>query len=181
MERFVKDGKACAISRTKMMVMTALFIALGYVASSVLMIPLPAGGYVNPGDAVVLLGAYLLKPAYGAVAAGLGPALADFLGGYGIYVPATLIIKSLMGLTAAVLYRVLGKRSWSLVVCGIAAETIMVVGYCLYDGFLAGTMAAGLAGVPGNMVQAVFGITVSTMLTLALRRGNRIRQAFPCL
>lgn len=57
---------------------------------------------------MVLLGAYLLGPAYGAVAGGAGPALADLLSGYAMYVPGTLVIKALMGLTAALLYRALG-------------------------------------------------------------------------
>ena len=181
MEHFAEHETSRTGDRTKMMVMTALFVALGYVATTVLMIPSPTGGYLNLGDTVVLLGAYLLGPVYGAIAAGLGPALADLLSGYGIYVPATLVIKSLMGLTAAFLYQKLGKRTWSLVVCGVAAEAIMVVGYCLYDGFLAGTITAGLVGIPSNLAQALFGIVASTLLTLGLRRSGSVRRECPRL
>lgn len=77
----VAGGRAEALYKLKMMVMTALFIALGYVATSLLVIPIPGGGYLNLGDTIVLLGAYLLGPVYGAVAGGLGPALADLLAG----------------------------------------------------------------------------------------------------
>ena len=35
--------------------LTALFAALTCVATMVLVIPAPTGGYVNPGDAVVVL------------------------------------------------------------------------------------------------------------------------------
>ena len=35
-----------------------------------------------------------------------------------------LAIKAAMGMTAAVLYRALGRRHWALPVCGIAAEVI---------------------------------------------------------
>ena len=116
-------------SKTKMLVLTGLFAAMACVATMVLVVPSPTGGYMNLGDAVVLLGAYLLGPAWGAVAGGIGPALADLLAGYTEYVPATLVIKALMGLTAALLYQALGKKPWALVACGAAAEAIMVVGY----------------------------------------------------
>lgn len=167
--------------KLKMLVMTALFVALSYVATTVLMIPAPAGGYINLGDTVVLLGAYLLGPVYGAAAGGVGAALADLLTGYGVYVPATLVIKALMGLTAALLYRALKKKGWAVIVCGAAAETIMVAGYCLYDGFLAGDPAVGLMGVPGNLVQAVFGLAASAVLAAALRKSGYARKEFPAL
>ena len=181
MERVMEQRGTTTAYKVKMLVLTALFIALGYVATTVLMVPSPTGGYMNLGDTVVLLGAYLLGPVYGAVAGGVGPALADLLGGYGIYVPATLVIKALMGLTAAVLYKVLQKKSWALIVCGVAAEAIMVVGYCLFDGFLAGNLAAGMAGIPSNLVQAAFGLAASTLLALALRKSSYVRKQFPRL
>ena len=54
-------------SQTRMLVMAGLFAALGCVATMVLQVPSPTGGYMNLGDTVVLLGAYLLGPVYVAV------------------------------------------------------------------------------------------------------------------
>ena len=169
-------------SQTRMLVMAGLFAALGCVATMVLQVPSPTGGYMNLGDTVVILGAYPLGPVYGAIAGGVGPALADLLSGYGVYVPATLVIKALMGLTAALLYRALGKKSWAPVVCGVAAEAIMVVGYWLYDGlFIVNSLAGGAAGIPSNLVQAAFGLVVSTLLVTALRKSSYTRRQFPAL
>lgn len=168
-------------SQTRMLVMAGLFAALGCVATMVLQVPSPTGGYMNLGDTVVILGAYLLGPVYGAIAGGVGPALADLLSGYGVYVPATLVIKALMGLTAALLYQALGKKPWALVACGAAAEAIMVVGYCLYDGVLSGSLAAGAAGIPSNLVQAAFGLVVSTLLAMILKKNGYVRRQFPQL
>ena len=181
MERVMEQRSTTTAYKVKMLVLTALFIALGYVATTVLMVPSPTGGYMNLGDTVVLLGAYLLGPVYGAIAGGVGPALADLLGGYGIYVPATLVIKALMGVTAALLYRALQKKDWALLVCGVAAEAIMVVGYCLYDGLLSGSLAAGAAGIPSNLVQAAFGLVVSTLLAMILKKNGYVRRQFPQL
>lgn len=177
--RQMAGGRTEALYQLKMLVMAALFIALGYVATILLVIPMPGGGYLNLGDTIVLLGAYLLGPVYGAVAGGLGPALADLMAGYGIYVPATLVIKALMAMTAALLYRALRKKIWAPVLCGAAAETIMVVGYCLFEAFLAGNPAGGLAGLPGNVIQAVFGLAASTLLAGALKKSALVRGQFP--
>jgi len=163
-----------------MLVMAALFAALGYAATAVLMVPSPTGGYMNLGDAVVLLGAYLLGPVWGAVAGGIGPAMADLLAGYVMWVPGTLAIKALMGLTAALLYRALGRKPWALAVSGLAAEAVMVAGYWLYDGtVITGSLAGGAAGIPSNLVQGAFGLAASTLLALALRKSAFVRWEFP--
>ncbi len=143
---------------------------------------------MNLGDTVVILGAWMLGPVYGAIAGGVGPALADLLSGYAVYVPATLIIKAVMALTAALLYRALGKRRPA--VSAAAAEVPMVAGYWLVDGLLAALSGGGglrlclmgsAAGIPGNLVQAVFGAAASTLLALALRRSGYVRKRFPDL
>jgi uncharacterized membrane protein len=172
----------------RLLALTGLFAALGCVGTMVLQIPSPTGGYMNLGDAVVILGAWLLGPVYGAVAGGVGPALADLLSGYAVYVPATLVIKALMALTAAWLYRALGKRG--LLLSALAAEVPMVLGYWLFDGALAalsGGGALGLClvgsavGIPSNLVQAAFGAAASTLLALVLRRSGYVRKQFPKL
>ena len=129
----------------RLLALTGLFAALGCVGTMVLQIPSPTGGYMNLGDAVVILGAWLLGPVYGAVAGGVGPALADLLSGYAVYVPATLVIKALMALTAAWLYRALGKRG--LLLSALAAEVPMVLGYWLFDGALAALSGGGALGL----------------------------------
>lgn len=191
MEKAIKRENTAAMTGFRAMVMTALFAALGYVATRILQIPTPSGGYVNLGDTVVILGAYLLGPVYGAVAGGIGPALADLLSGYAIYVPATLVIKAVMALLAALVYRALGKKTWSMVVCAVAAEAVMIVGYWLFETVLAAAAgegsfmvclaACGAAGIPGNLVQAAFGIAASTLLALALRQNTQVRRQFPNL
>ena len=70
-------------SNLKKIVMTALFAALACVATMSIRIPTPGtGGYIHPGDAVVILAGIILGPAYGLLAGGVGSAMADLLGGY---------------------------------------------------------------------------------------------------
>ena len=164
--------------QVRTIVMTALLAAMACVATMIIKIPSPTDGYMNLGDTIVLLGAYLLGPVYGAVAGGVGSALADLLSGYPVYVPGTLVIKAVMAAVAGLLYR-WNKRA--IVLCGVAAEAIMVMGYCLYDGFLYKSLAVGATGIPSNLVQAAFGLVLSTLLTMALRQNRQVQSRFPNL
>ncbi|MCI9120564.1 MAG: ECF transporter S component [Oscillibacter sp.] len=177
-------------TQVRQLVTAGVLAALGCAATMALQVPSPTGGYVNLGDAVVLLGAYLLGPAYGAAAGGLGPAMADLLSGYAVYVPATLLIKGVMALLAAGLYRTIGRTGGGLLACGLAAETVMVLGYWLFGGLLAAAsgggsfglcLTAAAAGIPGNLAQGIFGTAASALLVLALRRSASIRRQFPHL
>lgn len=68
----------------KKLVMTALFAALACAATMSIRIPTPGtGGYIHPGDAIVILSGVILGPAYGLLAAGIGSAMADLLGEIG--------------------------------------------------------------------------------------------------
>ena len=177
----VEQQAAAPQDRTRAIVMTALLAALVCVATLVIPIPSPTGGYLNPGDAVVLLSAYLVGPWYGAAAAGVGAMLADLLCGYAVYAPATLVIKAAMAVAAAGLYRGLRTSTGGILVCGLVGELPMVIGYWLYDALLLRSWAGGLAGVPSNLVQAAFGIAASTLLVAALRKSGYIRRKFPKL
>ena len=166
---------------TKTLVMASLLAALCCVATMVIRIPSPTGGYMNLGDTVVILSAYLLGPAWGAAASGLGSALADLFSGYTAYVPGTLVIKALMAACAAWIYLLMKKRAAALPVAALAAEAIMVAGYWLYDALLAGSLIGAAAGIPSNLVQSALGIAASTVLTLALRRPDAVLREFPHL
>ena len=79
---------------TKKLVLSALFAALACVATMSIRIPTPGtGGYIHPGDAIVILCGVFLDPVSAFLAAGIGSCMADLLGGYFIYVPITFVIK----------------------------------------------------------------------------------------
>lgn len=179
MEKTMTSPAAESRSNVKRLVMTALLAALACVATLILKVPSPSGGYMNLGDTVVLLSAYLLGPVYGAAAAGVGSMMADILAAYPVYAPATLVIKAIMAVVAALAYRKLKGSAWGVLVCGVIGEIPMVVGYWLFDGFLAGSLAGAAVGIPSNLVQAAFGLIVSTVLVLSLRKSSYVRKEFP--
>ena len=151
------------------MVQTGLLTALVCAATMVIRIPTPNGGYVNIGDALVLLSGWMLGPVYGFFAAGVGSALADLLWGYGTYVPGTLIIKGCMGLVAALTVhkrRLLG---------GVAAEVIMIGGYFLYESTLLGYGMAAAASIPGNSIQGTVGLVLGLLLYSVCKKQGLIK------
>ena len=160
------------------LVVTSMVTALACIATMVIQIPSPMNGYLNLGDAVVLLGAWFLGPAYGAFAGGVGSMLADILSGYAYYAPGTLMIKGLMALAAAVVFQALRNRAGGKVlaevVSGILGECIMVAGYFGYACLLLQKGLAAAASIPGNLVQGGVGIAAATVVYLALRQAAHL-------
>ncbi len=98
----------------KKLILAALFAALSCVATMSIRIPTPGtGGYIHPGDAIVILSGVILGPVWGFLVGGIGSALSDLIGGYFIYVPITFVIKGLVALAAGLLYQKVGKNEKS--------------------------------------------------------------------
>ena len=115
----------------------------------------------------------------GAAAAGLGTMLADVVGGYASYAPATLVIKAVMAVAAYFVSRLLKKaiRREKLdvlprAVSALVGEALMVLGYFFFEGVLLGMGMGAAAGIPSNLVQAVTGIVIALVL-VALLKGSK--------
>ena len=125
-------------------------MALTTISTMFIRIPLPLG-YVNLGDAFVLLSVFVLGPVCGTITAGIGSAFADLLG-YITYAPGTLIIKALMALTAYFTYKLVLKISkitiLSQIVAGVVATLIMAFGYFVYETIFFTTAAIAIVSLP---------------------------------
>lgn len=167
----------------KKLVFAALFAALSCVATMVLRIPTPIGGYIHAGDAVVLLAGFLLGPWWGAAAAGLGSALADLIAGYSLYVPGTFAIKFIVALMAGCLLRsrtyrgLIKSAAVRSLTAGVIGEAVMVIGYLAYEGLLLGYGAAAIGSVPMNCIQGAFGIAAGCALYIALGKTKFFEKA----
>ena len=155
---------------------TAAMIALTCVLTMVVRIPTPTKGYLNLGDVAVLLSGWLLGPLYGAIAGGVGSALADLLSGYPVYIPATFIIKATMAFLVSLVPLRAAKREKSrprlgFMIFAPAAELVMAAGYYLYEAVVVGEgFAAAFAGVPGNAAQGLVGAAGAYLLIELLGR-----------
>lgn len=160
-------------SKTRTLVLAALFAALTCVATMSLHIPTPGtGGYIHPGDALVVLSGILLGPLNGALAAGLGSALADLMAGYMIYVPITFCVKAVIAVVSYYVYHKLLNKVNNIIIKGMIngcfSTLIVAGGYCFFEYFMYG--AGAFASVPANLIQGLSGLIISTILLPLLKQ-----------
>ena len=179
----IMKNKETTKNHTRRLVSAALFAAVCF-GMTMVSVPLPVVGYGNLGDCFVLLSGWLLGPVWGAAAAGLGSALADVALGYGLYAPATFVIKALMAVAAFFVGKLLSggstrfaRRTVSHVCAALVGEVIMVGGYFAYESILYGVPTA-LGSLVGNSTQAVVGLVLSATLITVIRSNKVLERVF---
>lgn len=157
-----------SLNKTKLLVKYSVLIALTTVMTIFIRIPAigTPNGYLNLGDMVLFIAAMLLGKGGGLIVGGLGSAVADILVGYAHYAPITLVVKGLEGFIAgAILETNIGRK---IPILATAIGGIwMALGYYLAEIFMYGAKAA-LAGVPGNIMQGLFGAITAVLLFKAI-------------
>lgn len=140
-----------------MAVLTALSVVLAFIH-----VPTPTG-YLTLLDVGIYFTAYYLGSKYGAVVGGLSGFLIDLLLGYPQYMFHSLIAHGAQGYFAGWT----GKKR----ILGLILASILMVGwYFLATFFLGYGLGGALAGVPGNLLQNLFGMLVGYLVYLAYQR-----------
>lgn len=159
---------------TREIVFTGLMTALVFIATFVPHIPIPLG-YAHLGDAVIFLLALLVPRRLAIIAACLGSALADLLGGFALWAVPTIVIKYGM---AEIVYRIApqgramgqGRIVTALLLSSLwMAFAYTLVGAVLYDGLI-----AALTSTPGLIVEGIVN-SVIALLLLPMLRGRMPR------
>jgi len=111
--------------KTNKIILTGVMMAIVAVATMIIAIPVPfTNGYIHLGDSMVFLSVLILGWRYGAVASGVGSALADLFLGYVHWAPWTLCIKGMMALLMGlIIEKAAGNRRNAAI--AIAATTII--------------------------------------------------------
>ena len=155
----------------KKLALAGMFCAL-CVVGSVFSFPMFGSKCAPVQHMVNVLCAVLLGPWWGGAAGGIGSMLADLVLGYGHYAPGTLIIKGLMALVGALIFKAFGKSSVGALISGLVSEIIMVAGYFGYAALLLGKGIGAAASVPGNLVQGAVGLIAGFLLLQVARRTH---------
>lgn len=163
---------------TRDLARAGLMTAIVFVVTRAFVLPIPqTKGFFNLGEAGIYLAALMFGPVVGAVAGGVGSALADLSLGYAQYAPFTLIIKGLEGAVVAVLALRVGlgvgrtARLLSRVAATALGGLVMVAGYFLAQAYGLGLgWLPALAEVPYNLVQVVVGMSVGLAASGAMDR-----------
>lgn len=155
-------------------VLSACFAAFIFLGTQFIKIPL-AFGYFHLGDIFVLLAGYFIGGGYAAMASAIGSVGADLLSGYGIYAPATLIIKPLMAFTVFAFCRRAQNQRLRFALGAALSELIMVLGYFLFDSLLYGFSAA-LVSLPSNLLQGTAGTVGGIAVLLLLDKARLLNR-----
>ena len=143
--------------------LTAVMTALVFLATFVPRIPIPLG-YAHLGDAVIFLLALSIGRRDALIAACLGSALSDVLGGFLIWAVPTLIIKFVM---ADIVWRIAGRGAAGTIrtaLAFLASSVWMSFAYTAFGAALYASVAAGLASTPGLLMEGL----VNTIAALAV-------------
>lgn len=152
-------------TKTKTLVIHALFIALTLVATMFVNIRLPMvgnGGLVHLGNVPLFIAALVYGKKTGAIAGAFGMGFFDIISGWAAWAPFTFIIVGTMGFLAGLISEKMpGNR---LVVNTLAisvALIIKVVGYYFAEVILYSNWVLPFGSIPGNILQvAIAGIIV---------------------
>lgn len=176
-------------SKTYQLALAALFAALSYAVFTFLQIKIPIGAdmtSIHLGNAVVVLGAFIIGGPLGGIAGAIGMSIGDLLDPvYAPLVPKTLFCKLLIGLiTGFVAHRIGGITKtdnpkhilrWTIIAaaCGLIFNMFAdpIIGYW-YKILILGKPAADLSlkiNFVATTINAVVSLVVSVAVYAALR------------
>lgn len=156
--------------------LSGMLAALTFVLTAYLHIP-TGNGYTHAGDGVIFLAASILPAPYAVAVGAIGGALADGLSGFVMWLPATVVIKSVTALFFTNKKdRIICVRNLLAI---IPALILCVVGYSLYEGiFISGgvskaAIAAAFGQTPAYCIQIAASSVLYIFVGTALDRTNR--------
>lgn len=166
-------------SKTRLIALSGVMAALTFILTAYLHIP-TGQGYTHAGDGVIFLAASILPTPYAVAVGAIGGALADGLSGYLIWLPATVVIKSLTALFFTNKKdKIINVRNLLAI---IPSLILCVCGYSLYEGivisgeFSKAAIAAAFVQTPAYCIQiaasTVLYIFCGTALDKAGAKGN---------
>lgn len=149
--------------------------ALTLLATAIISLPVAVtNGYIHLGDGLVLSCGVVLGKKYGALAAGIGSALADVFLGYAAWALPTFLIKALMAFIIGYAFEQFTEHRtpisanlafiarWTVAL--IAAGTVLIVLYYLTSGLMYGNWIAPISAIPKDLIQFAFGVAIVTVL-----------------
>lgn len=156
---------------------TAVMTALVTISTMFIAIPIPyTGGFFNIGEIFIYIAAILFGPYAGAIAGGVGAALADVALSYGMFAPGTLIGKGLEGFVVGFLYHKF-KRENNVkftillqILVIILGGLIMVTNYLIYEMLILRMGPSAYQEIPWNLVQAFVGLVVAVPINLTVQK-----------
>lgn len=166
-------------SRLQDMTVTAMMIALTYVATWLINIRLPlmgSGGLIHLGNVPLFIAAILFGKKTGALAGGVGMGLFDLLSGWTAWAPFTFVIVGLMGFEVGLFAEKRPIKNVHLndAISMMIALGIKIAGYYFAEVILYGNWVTPIGSIPGNVCQVVTALVIVMAALPVLRRVTRM-------
>ncbi|CEH31176.1 hypothetical protein AM501_02680 [Aneurinibacillus migulanus] len=146
-------------TKTKTIVINALFITFTLVATMFINIRLPImgnGGLIHLGNVPLFIAALVYGKKTGAIAGAFGMAFFDLISGWAAWAPFTFIIVGTMGFLAGLISeKVPGKKVLVNTLAIVVALIIKVVGYYFTEVILYSNWIQPIGSIPGNVMQVI--------------------------
>ena len=151
----------------------AMMAAIIFVCTYTFKVPIAiTGGYTHLGDCAIFVGVMILGRKDGTVAAAVGAALSDLLGGFLIWVIPTVVIKGIMAFVmGTVVEKVLPEKKGNWLLGAILGGILQIIGYQLVKIVLI-SPAAALATIPTITAQTVAGIVIGAVVITVLQSSR---------
>ncbi|MDK2823856.1 MAG: hypothetical protein PWQ67_1062 [Clostridia bacterium] len=161
-------------TQVKKLTLGGLMIALVFVTTFSIKIPIPfTQGYIHAGDSMIFIAAILLGWKYGAIAGGVGSALADILGGYANWALPTLIIKTIMGALVGWIAKDAKENESSK--NKVILSIVMAIVWFGFSNILRMTVSNSIAANSTRLIGEVEGVaTINDLLMLSEKLQNQL-------
>lgn len=165
-------------STTYDLIVTALLIALVFIATKFINIKLPIGsqgGLIHFGNVMIYIATLVFGTRKGAIAGSVGMALFDILSGWVIWAPFTFVIRWIMSEIIGILAIRGGKNGhhvgWNITAIAVSGVW-MIVGYYCTEIILYRNWIVALGSIPGDFIQVVVSTVVALPLVKALQKSQ---------
>ena len=165
-------------SRTQKMILSALFIAMIFVATKInIKLPIGNGGLVHLGTAFLFIIAVNFGAKYGTISGAVGMTLFDVLSGWAAWAPTTFLARLVMGYIVGKMNE---KRKEGHIIIMLLSFAIsgafMIIIYYIGNAITFGNWVAPIESIPGDITQIVIGTLVALPATKAIERINILKK-----
>ncbi|MCE5219970.1 MAG: ECF transporter S component [Clostridium sp.] len=161
--------------KTKDLTKMGLMAALVFFGTFFIKIP-SISGYTHLGDCMIFVSVLILGWRKGAVASGIGAALADLLGGYTQWIIPTLFIKAIMAMIMGIMTeKLFPNLRFGWLIGATVGGLFQIAGYTFVRILLYGA-AMGFVELPMLIIQTVSGVALSLVLVTTLLQSNIINK-----
>ena len=164
------------MSRTKNLVLTALLIAIVFIATYFRVPLAPDGGLVHLGSVVLFVVSVVFGRRMGAVTGAVGMALFNLSTEWAVWAPFTFVIRITMGYIIGTIAHMGGKAGRSIklnIVAALAGGLWFIPASYVAGAIILSNWYIPVTHIPGNVTQVVLMLVLGVPLASVLMKHKR--------